>query len=50
MSEFVDYHFAKLTSSSTRFLQCIIIFYGILYWVDDLPFQLVGVGILAHLI
>lgn len=30
--------------------QCIIVFYGLLYWVDDLPAHLVAVGIAGHFV
>ncbi|GAA5871045.1 hypothetical protein JCM16303_001674 [Sporobolomyces ruberrimus] len=50
IAEVIEEHSGLAKTTGKRLIYCIIVFYGVLYWVDDLPAHLVGVGIAAHLI
>ncbi|GAA5901948.1 Svp26p [Sporobolomyces salmoneus] len=50
IAEVIEEHSGLAKTTGKRLIYCIIVFYGILYWVDDLPVHLVAVGVTAHFI
>ncbi|GAA5955447.1 hypothetical protein JCM3765_006782 [Sporobolomyces pararoseus] len=50
IAEVIEEHSALAKTTGKRLIYGIIVFYGLLFYVDNLPAHLVAVGIIAHLV